>query len=404
MTYEETGRARGPADQHHSSSAESNDRGRCGRRRNGSGSVYHLPVTKRLPRPRDCGRSRCDPSSSHRHRRRGRNRRPPIDPQRVQDQQDDDVGRLPSDPRSELGRPAACARARFASRSSPSISPTSRSSSRCRSSRTSSATRRSIRSRATRWRSSTRTSWASPARSITARRSTATGWSSRAARWGSRRSTPSGRTGCRRTCSSTGLNEYGQAGGCPGRLHVQRTGWSRTSTRCGRRTPAPTSSRKYDIVLRIYAGYDETSVWQEFGEMKFASKDDIPAEWGNPDTTKPRWVPTRYVPWTTWKAGRAAVGTVVGAAGRELRHDHARDRALRVPHRRQQQQSRTPRRTGGSDRARGTSWTADRSTAPAVRTGAGSCRPPKARRCRPGSCCATACATSSLRAGPGADS
>ena len=56
-------------------------------------------------------------------------------------------------------------------------------------------------------------------------------------------------------------------------------------------------------MLRIYAGYDETSVWQEFGEMKFASKEDIPAEWGNPDTTKPRWVPTRYVPWTSWRAG-----------------------------------------------------------------------------------------------------
>jgi M6 family metalloprotease-like protein len=61
--------------------------------------------------------------------------------------------------------------------------------------------------------------------------------------------------------------------------------------------------KRYDIVLRIYAGYDETSVWQEFGEMKFNSKEDIPAAWGNPDTTMPRWVRTRYVPWTSWKAG-----------------------------------------------------------------------------------------------------
>lgn len=60
---------------------------------------------------------------------------------------------------------------------------------------------------------------------------------------------------------------------------------------------------KYDIVIRIYAGYDETSVWQEFGEMKFQTKEDIPAEWGNPDTTKPRWVVTRYEPWTSWRAG-----------------------------------------------------------------------------------------------------
>ncbi len=65
---------------------------------------------------------------------------------------------------------------------------------------------------------------------------------------------------------------------------------------------------KYDIILRIYAGYDETSVWQEFGEMKFQTRDDIPAEWGNPDTTKPRWVVTRYEPWTSWKAGQMQWG------------------------------------------------------------------------------------------------
>lgn len=57
----------------------------------------------------------------------------------------------------------------------------------------------------------------------------------------------------------------------------------------------------YDAILRLYAGYDETGVWQEFGEMKFL-KDQIPAEWGNPDTSKPRWAPTRYVEWTSWKA------------------------------------------------------------------------------------------------------
>jgi len=65
---------------------------------------------------------------------------------------------------------------------------------------------------------------------------------------------------------------------------------------------------RYDAVLRIYAGYDETGVWQEFGEMKFLTKDDIPPEWGNPDSTKHRWVPTRYVEWTSWKAGQMQWG------------------------------------------------------------------------------------------------
>ena len=104
-----------------------------------------------------------------------------------------------------------------------------------------------------------------------------------------------------------GLNEWGQEGGIP-------TGYEAN----GRMEPDADSlwvkdagagiNRKYDIVLRIYAGYDETGVWQEFGEMKFASKDDIPPEWGNPDTSKPRWVATRYVPWTSWKAGQMQWG------------------------------------------------------------------------------------------------
>ncbi|SDI61831.1 M6 family metalloprotease domain-containing protein [Nonomuraea jiangxiensis] len=60
----------------------------------------------------------------------------------------------------------------------------------------------------------------------------------------------------------------------------------------------------YDVVLRIYAGYDETSVWQEFGEMKFNSPEDVPREvWGNPNPEQPTAVRSRYVPWTSWLAG-----------------------------------------------------------------------------------------------------
>lgn len=60
---------------------------------------------------------------------------------------------------------------------------------------------------------------------------------------------------------------------------------------------------QFDLVLRMYAGYDETTVWQEFGEMKFETKEDIPDEWGPPDPALPNWVNTRYVPWTSWLAG-----------------------------------------------------------------------------------------------------
>lgn len=64
----------------------------------------------------------------------------------------------------------------------------------------------------------------------------------------------------------------------------------------------PDARGQFDLVARVYAGYDESAVWQEFGEMKFQTRDDIPAAWGNPDTTKPRWARTRYVEWTSWNA------------------------------------------------------------------------------------------------------
>jgi len=103
-----------------------------------------------------------------------------------------------------------------------------------------------------------------------------------------------------------GLNEWGQQSAVPngfkadgGLEHDADALW---------RADAGDLKSKYDIILRIYAGYDETSVWQEFGEMKFQTKDAITAEWGNPDSGKPRWVVTRYEPWTSWKAGQMQWG------------------------------------------------------------------------------------------------
>jgi M6 family metalloprotease-like protein len=104
-----------------------------------------------------------------------------------------------------------------------------------------------------------------------------------------------------------GLNEWGQKGACPGG-YVCDGRLEADADALWRAAAGNDVTSKYDIVVRIYAGYDETSVWQEFGEMKFTSKDDIPAEWGNPDRTKPRWVVTRYVPWTSWKAGQMQWG------------------------------------------------------------------------------------------------
>lgn len=104
-----------------------------------------------------------------------------------------------------------------------------------------------------------------------------------------------------------GLNEWKQQGGCPGGFKCNGK-LEADADALWRADAGPGIKKKYDIVLRIYAGYDETSIWQEFGEMKFQTRDDITAEWGNPNTSKPRWVVTRYVPWTSWKAGQMQWG------------------------------------------------------------------------------------------------
>ena len=81
---------------------------------------------------------------------------------------------------------------------------------------------------------------------------------------------------------------------------------------------------KFDLVLRLFAGYDESGVWQEFGEMKFQTKNDISEAFGNPDPTKPRFVRSRYVEWTSWNAGSwlwSNSAIITGEASGAIRHE-----------------------------------------------------------------------------------
>lgn len=72
-------------------------------------------------------------------------------------------------------------------------------------------------------------------------------------------------------------------------------------------------AQEYDVLFWVTAGHDESGTWQEFGEMRFQTKEDVPAEFGPPGATEgpvyndagnpiPNWAPTRYVEWTSWKA------------------------------------------------------------------------------------------------------
>lgn len=69
------------------------------------------------------------------------------------------------------------------------------------------------------------------------------------------------------------------------------------------------SGEEYDFAFIVHAGYDESTVWQELGEMKFNNQDDVSDAFGPPDLPgfedSPNWAETRYVPWTSWLAAKS---------------------------------------------------------------------------------------------------
>ena len=69
----------------------------------------------------------------------------------------------------------------------------------------------------------------------------------------------------------------------------------------------------FDNAFWVTAGHDESSTWEEFGQMQWADREDVPPEFGPPGATEgpvlnsagnpiPNWAPTRYVEWTSWRA------------------------------------------------------------------------------------------------------
>ena len=64
-------------------------------------------------------------------------------------------------------------------------------------------------------------------------------------------------------------------------------------------------SPTYDNVFYVSAGEDESSTWQEFGEMKWMTKEEVPDAFGPKlkwplDQTQTNWAVSRYVPWSSW--------------------------------------------------------------------------------------------------------
>ena len=60
---------------------------------------------------------------------------------------------------------------------------------------------------------------------------------------------------------------------------------------------------QFDFVFFLSAGQDESSTWQEFGPIKFPTKEAVTDDFGPPDPALPNWSRTRYVEWTSWASG-----------------------------------------------------------------------------------------------------
>ncbi|HWK27240.1 MAG TPA: M6 family metalloprotease domain-containing protein [Solirubrobacter sp.] len=60
---------------------------------------------------------------------------------------------------------------------------------------------------------------------------------------------------------------------------------------------------EYDNIFYVAAGEDESATWQEFGEMKWKTPEEVPDAFGPKaygDLTQTNWAVTRYVPWSSW--------------------------------------------------------------------------------------------------------
>ena len=75
----------------------------------------------------------------------------------------------------------------------------------------------------------------------------------------------------------------------------------------------PDPLREFDQVFYVTAGHDESSTWEEFGQMLFESPEDVTDDFGPPRDANGQaldqngqpmanWAKTRYIPWTSWQA------------------------------------------------------------------------------------------------------
>ncbi|MDA0169224.1 hypothetical protein OJ998_09020 [Solirubrobacter taibaiensis] len=95
----------------------------------------------------------------------------------------------------------------------------------------------------------------------------------------------------------------GQAAHCPDAVNFPCNKNFRTDARAAWQADVGAAKvAEYDNIFYLAAGQDESGTWQEFGEMKWNTKEEVPDAFG-PKAFEPaqtNWALTRYVDWTSW--------------------------------------------------------------------------------------------------------
>ncbi|NAO99275.1 M6 family metalloprotease domain-containing protein [Halomonas sp. MG34] len=100
-----------------------------------------------------------------------------------------------------------------------------------------------------------------------------------------------------------GLNEFGQQENMPPGYEAKSL---RPEAMSKAEADMEASGEEFDFTFILHAGYDESGIWQEFGEMMFLNEEAVTDEFGPPlDYDMPNWALTRYVDWTSWVAGKS---------------------------------------------------------------------------------------------------
>lgn len=99
-----------------------------------------------------------------------------------------------------------------------------------------------------------------------------------------------------------GLNEFGQQVNMPPGFRGRNL---RSEAMEKAQGDMDASGETFDFTFILHAGYDESGVWQEFGEMMFSGPEEVTDEFGPPYDGMKNWANTRYVEWTSWVAAKS---------------------------------------------------------------------------------------------------